>query len=65
MLYRSQGKDEQARAALSGLVAAEKSPNAETYWTVVRTLSVLGDTEAARVWAAQARARFPADTRFR
>jgi tetratricopeptide (TPR) repeat protein len=65
MLYRSQGRDEEARAALGGLVAAEKTPTAETYWTVVRTFSVLGDVEAARVWAAQGRARFPADPRFR
>ena len=65
MLYRSQGKDEQARAAVAGLVAAEKPPSADTYWTVVRTLSVLGDTEASRAWAAQARGRFPADPRFR
>jgi tetratricopeptide (TPR) repeat protein len=65
MLYRSQGKDEAARAALSGLVAAEKNPTAETYWTVVRTLAVLGDAEAARTWAATARARYPADPRFR
>jgi len=65
MLYRSQGKDEPARAALAGLVAAERVPTAEAYWTVVRTLSVLGDVEAARTWAAQARAKFPADPRFR
>ena len=65
MLYRSQGKDEPARAALAGLVAAEKDPSADTYWTVVRTLSVLGDAGAARSWAAQARVRFPADPRFR
>jgi hypothetical protein len=32
---------------------------------VVRTFSVLGDVEAARHWAARARARFPADPRFR
>jgi hypothetical protein len=31
----------------------------------VRTFSVLGDLEAARHWSAQARARFPADPRFR
>ena len=65
MLYRSQGKDEQARAAVAGLVAAEKAPGADTYWTVVRTLSVLGDGEASRAWAAKARVRFPADLRFR
>jgi arylsulfatase A-like enzyme/tetratricopeptide (TPR) repeat protein len=65
MLYRSQGRDVEARAALGGLVQAEKAPTAETYWTVVRTFAVLGDAEAAREWARQARARFPADPRFR
>jgi arylsulfatase A-like enzyme/Tfp pilus assembly protein PilF len=65
MLYRSQGRDVEARTALGGLVAAEKTPTADTYWTVVRTFSVLGDAEAARSWAAQARARFPGDRRFR
>jgi arylsulfatase A-like enzyme/tetratricopeptide (TPR) repeat protein len=65
MLYRSQGRDEQARAALGALVAAEKTPTAETYWTVVRTFMVLGDVEAARIWAGQAKARFPSDRRFR
>jgi len=65
MLYRSQGRDEDARSALAGLVAAEKAPTADTYWTVVRTLSVLGDTQAAQAWASQARQRFPTDRRFR
>lgn len=64
-LYRSQGRDAEARAVLSGLIAAEAHPTAEHYWTVVRTFSVLGDVEAARHWAAQARARFPLDPRFR
>ena len=65
MLYRSQGRDAEARSALSGLVAAQQRPNAETYWTVVHTFSVLGDTPAAREWAARARTKFPADARFR
>jgi len=65
MLYRSQGRDAEARAALAGLVAAQPKPTAETYWTVVRTFSVLGDAPAAREWAARARAKFPADARFR
>jgi arylsulfatase A-like enzyme/Tfp pilus assembly protein PilF len=64
-LYRSQGRDEEARAVLGGLVSAERAPTAEHYWTVVRTLSVLGDLEAAGQWAARARARFPSDPRFR
>ncbi len=65
MLYRSQGRDAEARAALAGLVAAQPKPTAETYWTVVRAFSVLGDTPAAREWAARARTKFPADARFR
>jgi len=65
MLYRSQGRDEEARAVLAGLIAAEPQASAETYWTVVRTLSVLGDAAAAREWAGRARARFPRDRRFR
>lgn len=64
MLYRSQGRDAEARSALAGLIASDPSPGAEAYWTVVRTLSVLGDTEAAREWAARARSRFPSDPRF-
>jgi tetratricopeptide (TPR) repeat protein len=65
MLYRSQGRDEESRAALAGLITSAKAPSAEAYWIVVRTLNVLGDREAARSWAAQARDRFPADPRFR
>ena len=56
-LYRSQGRDAEARAVLGGLIAAEPRPTADTYWTVVRTFPVLGDVEAARQWAGQARAR--------
>ena len=47
------------------LVDAAKPPTADVYWTVVRTFSVLGDAEAARVWAAKARMVFPSDPRFR
>ena len=65
MLYRSQGRDAEARAALSGLVAAQQRPTAETYWTVVRTFSVLGDAAAAREWSSRARSKFPGDARFR
>jgi Tfp pilus assembly protein PilF len=64
MLYRSQGRDAESREALTGLVTASGS-SSDAYWTVVRTFGVLGDTEAARAWAAQARQRFPADPRFR
>jgi arylsulfatase A-like enzyme/tetratricopeptide (TPR) repeat protein len=65
MLYRSQGRDAEARAALAGFVAAQQRPTAETYWTVVHTFAVLGDEAAAREWASRARAKFPGDTRFR
>jgi arylsulfatase A-like enzyme/tetratricopeptide (TPR) repeat protein len=65
MLYRSQGRDAESRAALTGVVTSAREPSADAYWTVVRTFGVLGDPEAARTWAAQARARFPADPRFR
>jgi arylsulfatase A-like enzyme/Tfp pilus assembly protein PilF len=64
-LYRAQGRDAEARTILGGLAAAEPNPTADTYWTIVRTFSVLGDVEAARHWAGQARARFPSDPRFR
>jgi tetratricopeptide (TPR) repeat protein len=65
MLYRSQGRDDEARAVLGGLVGAESPPSAETYWTVVHTLSILGDAAGARQWAGRARALFPSDPRFR
>jgi tetratricopeptide (TPR) repeat protein len=64
-LYRSQGRDAEAREVLGGLIAAEPRATADSYWTVVRTFRVLGDGEAAQVWAARARAAFPADARFR
>jgi hypothetical protein len=63
MLYRSQGRDAESREVLAGLATTSPSPDA--YWTIVRTFGILGDTEAARSWAAQARQRFPADPRFR
>ena len=65
MLYRSQGRDAESRDVLTGLVTSAATPTPEAYWTVVRTFGILGDTEAARSWAAQARQRFPADPRFR
>jgi Tfp pilus assembly protein PilF len=64
-LYRSQGRDADARVVLGGLVAAQAQPNADAYWTVVHAFSVLGDTVAAREWAAKARTSFPSDPRFR
>jgi arylsulfatase A-like enzyme/tetratricopeptide (TPR) repeat protein len=64
-LYRSQGRDGEARAILGGLIAAQPQPTAESYGTVVHAFTVLGDTQAAREWTAKARARFPQDPRFR
>ncbi len=64
-LYRSQSRDQEARAVLGGLVEGDPSPPVESYWAVVETFRVLGDMEAARRFAAEARARFPNDPRFR
>jgi len=64
-LYRSQGRDADARTVLAGVVARLPQPNADAYWTVVRAFTVLGDTAAAREWTAKARALFPGDRRFR
>ena len=65
MLYRSQGRDGEARTMVEGLVGASDRPDAETYWTVVKTFSLLGDEEAARAWRGRARSKFPRDARFR
>jgi tetratricopeptide (TPR) repeat protein len=65
MLYRSQGRDAEARAALEGLVSSTPRAGADVYWTVAKTLSDLGDTPAAREWTARGRSRFPQDPRFR
>jgi arylsulfatase A-like enzyme/Tfp pilus assembly protein PilF len=64
-LYRSQGRDREAREVLAGLVDNTPQADAATYLTVVRAFRVLGDEHAAREWAARARARFPRDPRFR
>jgi choline-sulfatase len=64
-LYRSQGRDGEARTVLGGLVAALPQPTADAYWTVVHAFTVLGDAAAAREWAGKGRAVFPADPRFR
>jgi tetratricopeptide (TPR) repeat protein len=64
-LYRSQGRDGDARSVLGGLIAAQPQPTADAYSMVVHAFTVLGDTQAAREWAAKARARFPQDPRFR
>jgi len=65
MLYRSQGRDVEARAALEGVVTKDPRATADSYLTVVKTFSLLGDVDAARVWAARARALYPGDPRFR
>jgi choline-sulfatase len=65
MLYRSQGRDAEARGVLEGVVSAHPRPGAEEYWTVVRVLAGLGDAAGAREWAARARGLFPDDRRFR
>jgi tetratricopeptide (TPR) repeat protein len=65
LLYRSQGRDAEARTALAGVVTANPQAKADEYFVVVRTLAVLGDVPAAREWAARARGLYPADPRFR
>jgi arylsulfatase A-like enzyme/Tfp pilus assembly protein PilF len=65
MLYRSQGRDGEARKVVEGLVGAGPHPDPETYWTVVKTFSLLGDGAAAREWTARGRSKFPSDPRFR
>jgi tetratricopeptide (TPR) repeat protein len=64
-LYRSQGRDEDARTVLAGVVTSLPRPTADAYWTVVRTFTILGDAPASRQWASKARAAFPDDRRFR
>src|SRR5262249_22201846 len=49
MLYRAQGRDAESRASLAALLTAEPRP--ETYLKAVQTATVLGDLEAARVFA--------------
>ena len=65
MLYRSQGRDADARATLEGLVGSTPHAGPDVYWTVVKTFADLGDAEGARQWAARGRGRFPQDPRFR
>jgi arylsulfatase A-like enzyme/tetratricopeptide (TPR) repeat protein len=64
-LYRSQGREAEARTVLGGLIAAQPQPTADAYWTVVHAFTVLGDAAAAREWTARGRAAFPSDPRFR
>jgi tetratricopeptide (TPR) repeat protein len=65
LLYRSQGRDAEARDVLGGVVTANPQARADEYFVIVRTLAVLGDAPAARDWAARARALYPRDPRFR
>lgn len=65
LLLRSQGRDEEARSAIGGLVEGNPAARAEEYAAVVGTLQGLGDAEGASLWAARARARYPKDARFR
>jgi arylsulfatase A-like enzyme/Tfp pilus assembly protein PilF len=64
-LYRSQGRDAEARSVLEGVVSAHPRPGADEHWVVVHTARVLGDEDEARAWAARARGRYPRDARFR
>jgi choline-sulfatase len=64
-LYKSQGRDAEARTVLAELVTRTPNPTADTYWTVVHTLRVLGDAAGAREWSARGREKFPRDSRFR
>ena len=64
-LLRSQSRDAEARTVLAGVVTRLPQPTADAYDTVVRAFTVLGDTAAAREWAAKARTQFPRDPRFR
>jgi tetratricopeptide (TPR) repeat protein len=65
MLLRSQGRDDEARAVIGGLVEANPRAGGEDFEAVIRTLQGLGDSEGASRWKARARARYPADPRFR
>jgi tetratricopeptide (TPR) repeat protein len=64
LLLQSQGRGAEVREVLAGIVTAHPRPGADEYWTVVRTLAVLGDRPAAGEWAARAHRLFPRDARF-
>jgi tetratricopeptide (TPR) repeat protein len=64
-LLRSLGRDAEAREVLAGLIRSTPNADASIYAIVVRAFTTLGDSDAARQWAAQARAKFPGDPRFR
>lgn len=65
LLLRSQGRDEEARASLAGLVENNPNATAEDFEIVVRTLVGLGDAASADAWKARARVLYPKDPRFR
>ena len=65
LLLRSQGRAEEARATISGLVEGRQTAEADDFAVVVRTLAGLGDAEGASVWKTRARSRYPQDARFR
>jgi tetratricopeptide (TPR) repeat protein len=65
LLFRSQGRDAEARDALAGIVTANPRAGAEEYVVVARTLATIGDVEAAREWAGRGRALYPRDARLR
>ena len=65
LLFRSQGRDAEARDALAGIVTANPRAGADEYVVVARTFATLGDIDAARDWAARGRALYPADSRLR
>jgi arylsulfatase A-like enzyme/Tfp pilus assembly protein PilF len=65
LLLRSQGRDDEAREALAGIVTANPRAGADEYVVVARTLATLGDRDAARDWARRGRALYPADPRLR
>jgi len=64
-LFRSQGRDAEARNVVTGIVTANPRAGADEYVVVARTLARLGDAEAARDWARRGRALHPADPRLR
>lgn len=65
LLFRSQGRDAEARDALAGIVTANPHAGAGEYAVVAHTLAALGDAEAAREWASRGRALYPRDPRLR
>lgn len=65
LLLRSQGRDDEARTVIGGLVESNPSARAEEFEAVIQTLQGLGDADGATLWRARARGRYPKDPRFR